>query len=211
MDTFEELAHLYFRLNGFFTVPNYILHARGGQRGEVDVLAVRFAHKLEQVGGNALPDDPALHLHTDKPEMILAEVGRGKEDFNKPWKCEETMGYILNFAGLFEDERSLAKATTTLARSATYEDQYVRIRPILCTDVETVTDDATHRRLQGMLDFIVDRFRTFRHPKADHEQWRGALADFVYALATGRGRKRNIKLEELDRGYFEYRRRVLCR
>jgi hypothetical protein len=211
MDTLEELAQLYFRLNGFFTVPNYILHGPTGQKGEVDVLALRLAHKLEKVGGLPLRDDPKLELRPEGLEMILAEVKRTEGEFNKSWKQKSTMEYVLRFAGFFEDEECLAQVSSRLAQGETYEDKRIRIRRMLCTGAETIIEDADHRKLRGMLAFIVDRFGEHEDPKADHEQWTGTLADYIYALATGRERKRDIKLEELDRGYLEYRRRVLCR
>ncbi len=41
----EMLANWYFRLNGFLTSQNYILHDRRSQRTEIDILGVRFQHK----------------------------------------------------------------------------------------------------------------------------------------------------------------------
>jgi hypothetical protein len=204
MDTLEELAHLYFRLNGFLTIPNYILHDPRGQRGEIDVLGVRLPHKVERVRGHLLEDDPALGLREDKLEMVLVEVGRGKEDFNKPWKRQEVMEYVLRFAGFFEDEQCLANAAARLSEAQAFENDRIRIRPMLCTDAESVIEDEKRRKLQGMLDFVVDRFRKHLGYKADHEQWRGTLAAHIYDLARSRGRKFN--LQDLDTGYASYRR-----
>lgn len=51
----EELTYWYFRLNGFFLLENYVLHnvGEGNQRGtaDADLLAIRFPHVYEKVGG----------------------------------------------------------------------------------------------------------------------------------------------------------------
>lgn len=45
----ERLASWYFRLNGFLTTENFIVHPDSGadQRTDADILAVRFAHRAE--------------------------------------------------------------------------------------------------------------------------------------------------------------------
>jgi len=204
MDACEELAHLYFRLNGFFTVPNYILHGSRSQKGEIDLLAVRFPHKQEEVGGCPLHDDPALDLRADKLEMILAEVKRREEDFNESRELKWTMEYVLRFAGFFGDEECLAQASSRLAEAETYEDERIRIRRMLCTGAETITEDANHRKLRGMLAFIVGRFRKHRRHKADHEQWTGTLADYIYR------NRAQIDFGNLEQRYLEYKRKRPC-
>ena len=47
----ERLAYWYFRLNGFLTTENFIVHPDRGpnQRTDADLLAVRFAHRKENL------------------------------------------------------------------------------------------------------------------------------------------------------------------
>jgi hypothetical protein len=45
----EEIAYWYFRLNGFLTIPSFVLYPvqRGPQRTDADLLGVRFPHRGE--------------------------------------------------------------------------------------------------------------------------------------------------------------------
>src|ERR1035441_9470268 len=45
MNGHEWLALRYLRLNGYFTLPNFMAHRRGGALTEVDVLGVRFPYR----------------------------------------------------------------------------------------------------------------------------------------------------------------------
>lgn len=53
----ESLAYWYFRLNGFFPLTNFVLHRHDEVQSDADadVLAVRFPHVSEPIGGQ--PDD----------------------------------------------------------------------------------------------------------------------------------------------------------
>src|SRR5438876_10790541 len=57
--TSESLAVWYFRLNGVFTIPNFVLHPRrqGSARTDIDVAGVRFPFRLEFDEGPG-GDDP---------------------------------------------------------------------------------------------------------------------------------------------------------
>lgn len=54
----ERLAYWYFRLNGFLTTENFIVHPDEGkdQRTDADLLAVRFQHRAE----NVIPCEPPV-------------------------------------------------------------------------------------------------------------------------------------------------------
>jgi len=53
----ESLAYWYFRLNGFIPMPNFVLHEVNGvdmrrkYNADADLLAVRFPHVFEEIGG----------------------------------------------------------------------------------------------------------------------------------------------------------------
>ncbi|HEV3146870.1 MAG TPA: hypothetical protein VGZ47_23485 [Gemmataceae bacterium] len=48
----EELAYWYLRLNGCFTIPNFVVHPDSGtnQKTDIDVFAVRFPFRAELPG-----------------------------------------------------------------------------------------------------------------------------------------------------------------
>lgn len=57
MNFAEEIAYWYLRLNGFLPLTNFVLHRQPGQHStsDADLIAVRFPHVSEQIGGQ--PDD----------------------------------------------------------------------------------------------------------------------------------------------------------
>lgn len=81
----ETIAYWYLRFNGFFPLPNFVLHrgAEGLARSaDSDLLAMRFPHTYEEVGG--LPDDwdqPAFERFgidlTGAPIALIVEVKTG--------------------------------------------------------------------------------------------------------------------------------------
>jgi hypothetical protein len=85
----ETLVELYLRLNGYFSIRNYLQHrvAGFGLETESDLLAIRMAHQEEVLGdGRRQPNDITLIL---PPEMaaidcIIAEVKEPSVEFNAP-------------------------------------------------------------------------------------------------------------------------------
>jgi hypothetical protein len=70
----SDLAYWYLRLNGFLTIPNFVLHPEtgGSQRTEVDVIGVRFPHRSE-LSVASFQDDPGLALPKEKSVLVLAQ------------------------------------------------------------------------------------------------------------------------------------------
>src|SRR4051812_46536753 len=94
VDPYELLVRWYLRFNGYLGVENFVIHetVEGGnvQRGETDVLAVRFPHSRE---------DPGFALHTHPKlldeeavrdaltDFVVAEVkGRRNDTLNRVWR-----------------------------------------------------------------------------------------------------------------------------
>lgn len=82
MDTAVGLVDAWLRLNGYFTVTEFPVLARG--RGtfqtvtDLDVLAVRFAHAASMVPGASI-----ACAHAPVMEMIIGEVKEGKALLNE--------------------------------------------------------------------------------------------------------------------------------
>lgn len=73
----EELAYWYLRLNGFFTINNFVLHHnREGRTSDADILAVRFPYVYEEVGGRDEDWDDQLvgRFNKDKIVGLICEV-----------------------------------------------------------------------------------------------------------------------------------------
>ena len=74
----EEKAKEYLRLNGFFTIPKFVLHFTDGQAKEIDILGVRLKGSVEQAmekRGQFVPivfgDDETLALGDNSKDILL--------------------------------------------------------------------------------------------------------------------------------------------
>src|SRR5258707_13497545 len=69
----EQLAYWYLRLNGFLTIPNFIVHPEQGrnQETDVDLLAVRFPYRAEL---RTMEDDEVFTRVREKSFIAFAEV-----------------------------------------------------------------------------------------------------------------------------------------
>lgn len=87
----EQLASWYLRFNGFFPMPNFVVHREEdvptshpmAHNSDVDVLAVRLPHVFEAVGGNRRDWDWGMLgslLPADRPAGVVVEVKTGRED-----------------------------------------------------------------------------------------------------------------------------------
>jgi hypothetical protein len=76
----EEVAYWYLRFNGFFPLPNFVLHRTDRRKAsDCDVLAVRPPHVFEEVGGNQWDWDQRLEVHWAEGRTVgvICEVKSG--------------------------------------------------------------------------------------------------------------------------------------
>jgi hypothetical protein len=77
----EEAAFWYLRLNGFFAITNFVVHASSDvvHTSDCDVLGVRLPFVYEEVGGRDDDWDPFLvrNLNLERPIGIICEVKSG--------------------------------------------------------------------------------------------------------------------------------------
>lgn len=83
----ESLAYWYFRLNGFLPLANFVLHrpdALHAHNADADLLAVRFPHVYEKVGGQADDWDSERFrrwgLDLARTVCLVVEVKTGRYD-----------------------------------------------------------------------------------------------------------------------------------
>ncbi|OJX33697.1 MAG: hypothetical protein BGO74_08170 [Burkholderiales bacterium 68-12] len=86
----ERLAFWFLRLNGFLTIPNFIVHPEGPrddgaypQQTDVDVLGVRFPFRAEN-RRRPMPDHPLFMAERRRPMVVLSEVKTGQCGLNGP-------------------------------------------------------------------------------------------------------------------------------
>ena len=106
----EKLAYWYFRLNGFLTIENFVVHPNSGsqQRTEIDIIAARFPYRTElPENENPMLDDKRLVLKPDKIRIVLAEVKKGMCKLNSAWHDKGNMQQILSALGAFDRETSM--------------------------------------------------------------------------------------------------------
>lgn len=107
MDIAVDLVESYLRLNGYLTLSEFEVQARG-ERGEfetvtdVDIMAVRFPGRVFAGDPHAGPDtrllaieDPALQLLPDVIDVILGEVKQGLAEFNPGLRRHEVLHSVL--------------------------------------------------------------------------------------------------------------------
>ena len=148
----EEFIRNYLRLNGYFCIESFIVHAaddpnRITQNGEVgnytetDILGIRLPYSVEQTGQLYIANDPPLvEGITNKMDVIIGEVKTGEENKPNPtWKhAERTFAkeYILKFVGLSKNEEEIASIAKELSQSYYYENDEARIRYIIFSELE---------------------------------------------------------------------------
>ena len=174
----EYLAYWYLRLNGFLTIPNFVVHPDTGrnQETDVDVLGVRFPHRAENLN-NPMKDDVYFTRVRNKSLVIIAEVKKRQCDLNGPWTNpgRQNMLRILRAIGAFPEPESDCVAAT-LYEQGFYESQLYYVS-LLCLGGERNNELATRYSKvpqilwPEVLGFIYRRFHEYRNQKVSHPQW----------------------------------------
>lgn len=173
-DNAETLTKWYLRLNGYFTVENFIVHAADdptriskgtvGNYTEVDALAVRHQFSKEVTGTLQILNDPKLISDQNvKIDFVIAETKTRKENRpNKIWRDKNlnAIKYIIRFAGFIETEEIIAKVAKELSENHQYIDPAgnFRIRLILFSEKELAKNwkSISNITFDDIIDFIVN-------------------------------------------------------
>jgi hypothetical protein len=186
---FEKVAGWYFRLNGFMTMDNFIVHrdsrSESGPKTDADIFGVRFPFRDELHEG--MKDDLPFR-HQKLPLLVIAEITKGVCKLNGPWtkRADRNMQYVLKAIGAFEASR-VDEVADCLYDDHVYENKHMKMQ-LFAIGSKINEDYATDRpRLQQLLfedilSFIYQRFRTFRDQKREHQHW-DEMGDFLYRAA----------------------------
>ena len=92
MNFAEQLAYWYLRRNGFFPLTNFVLHHGEGHRtSDTDLVAVRFPHVSEDIGG--MPADwDELFQNDWKIDLLTETVGLIVEVKSGSWNSDDLQG-----------------------------------------------------------------------------------------------------------------------
>ena len=174
----ERLAYWYLRLNGFLTIPNFVVHSDRGdnQETDVDVLGVRFPYRAENLH-RPMKDDLHFARFRERSFITIAAVKSGRCALNGPWTnpARQNMLRVLRAIGAFPKTESDLVAQS-LYDKGHYASQLYYVS-LMCLGREHNTEVA-ERYPQvpqilwpEVLAFIYRRFRDYRHQKTSHPQW----------------------------------------
>ena len=177
MHTLDSTAEWFLRLNGFFTVLNFVVHPvepdEGTvQRTDADVLGIRFPDRREVVGGDPLIDHTAFQ---DAPRTIfvISEVKTGRCSLNGPWSRREDEN-VLNVLHSFGriSPVALNEVAEGLYQSGRFQSGRFEAR-LLCFGASTTNlpGGVLQFTWDQVFGFIHDRYKAFWRLKKQNQQW----------------------------------------
>jgi len=177
----EDLVLWYLRLNGFFTIKNFVVHPEKGpnQKTDIDALAIRLPHRAEGLTEDCeMVDDPiVLSISNDiRPLILIAEVKKGPCKLNNTWENREkkNMERILKAIGCTPKENNQIVADA-LYDVGIYRGDYTI--SLICfgnrEDIELKSRRPAITQIlwDDVLGFIYDRFKKYTIRKSSHGQW----------------------------------------
>jgi len=196
-EKYEQLAQWHLRLNGYFTVRNFILHpdTPGSQRTDADVLGVRFPYSTE-IAGSRFELDENLVLKDEKVDFVIAEVKAGKCRLNGPWTdpYKNNVSYVVKWMGFFKTGDGIKSVAKSLYETGRYEDE-ARVVRLLCYGSE-LSEDLPRAAIQltheQVLEFVTDRLKSNAHVKANHGQWGRFINDLWGKVVTESWNKQQL-------------------
>jgi len=205
----EILVTWYLRFNGFFPLPNFILHdggvskAPGQQLTEADLLAVRPPFTEEII---AAPDgtirtaiDRRLGIRKATTEVLITEICSQDCKFNwlsKPEGDQRVFfSYALRRIGFWQ-ENDIAAIVEHLMKHYFWESGTMRLRLLsfgiqretsrkLPDLIDQITLAETLAYLQGLFTCYGEKLdRTGKYVVSDHHQWHPLVSE-IYARLLG--------------------------
>lgn len=188
----EALGYWFLRLNGFLTIPNFVVHPdTGNQQGtDVDVLGVRFPYRCEN-RERPMRDSNYFHSHRDKAYVALAEIKTGVCRLNGPWTepSRENMQRVLSALGMLAPHE-IDFAAQEIYGAGFFENQLYYISMVCFGSQPRIEISEQYPCVPQILwpevkQFIWDRFRRYRNQKSGHVQW-DEVGKGLWDLATMR-------------------------
>lgn len=183
----QDIAYWFLRLNGFFTIPNFVIHPvlrRGPAQTDGDLLGVRLPNRLEMRGFDVpLVDHPLFTDGDKRVDFVIAEVKHGPCELNPAWTdaSRRVIHYALDASGLI-DEEEVDEAAAQLYERGEYDNGEQRLRLFAFGSERDAAFNATQLVWPEVFGFIYRRFWEHRGTKSDHHQWGmvgGGLFDHV--------------------------------
>lgn len=175
----EKIAYWFFRLNGCFSLENFLVHAEIPNQGgtEVDVLGIRLPYRKElSLSEHPMDDHPLFTSQEPKIDIIIADATIGRYcKVNSPWTdpAKPNMRRILRVLGMFATEQEENEACRRLYEKQFYQDEQYRIN-IFALGKERNTElppAIIQVTWEEVLVFIHQRFVTYEDYKTQNIQW----------------------------------------
>lgn len=215
---YERFVVAYLRLNGYFQVPNFIVHAgddasriSSGQIGnytECDTLGIRLPHSAEIVGPKHVQNHTMLTGGGEnRIDVVIAEAKSGKENRpNKVWAsgAVDPIGYIVRFIGA-HPEGAVKPIAEGLASKFRFEDPQARYRYIVFSNEPNEhygKKGVTYIPYRAAIEFIV----TIRGQSwidsglgvsSIHQQWDEMLID-MFKIANNQDRSVEQRIADVE-------------
>jgi len=172
----ERLAYWYFRLNGFFSTENFIVHPDRGrdQRTDADLLAVRFSHRAENLQ-RPMEDDLRVASCNTFANVIIAEVKTSECRLNGPWTNPEllNMQRVAKSMGCVPDA-ALTEACQSLYRTGKWLDANTTIRLFAIGETRNpalIVGEEQQLTWSEIIQFCKQRFKSYEREKSSVGQW----------------------------------------
>jgi hypothetical protein len=181
----EEVAGWYFRLNGFLSIPSFIVHPDQVSRyplGEADYIAVRFPNSNEKIGERFMDDDPIFKLQT-KILFVIVEIKANQIcSINGPFNDRKhgNMQRVIRRLG-FACEEDLDSIAEQVYRECYWENkefslQYVSIGNKKNDQIAPVKPKWAQVTWDDVGEFFFERFKKFPEKlpitgNLVHHQW----------------------------------------
>jgi hypothetical protein len=217
-DKFERFVASYLRLNGYFTVPNFIVHAANdptrvlaghvGNYTETDIIGVRMPHSREVTGNLHIANHGLLvNGANGKTDVVVVEVKSGNDNKpNRVWRgaeAKQTACYIARFVGL-HGEAEIQPVGDALAMAFRFEDEWCRFRYIVFADEPNAhyqQKGVSYITFEQAIAFIVQvRGQCWIDSNigvaSSHHQWDDLLVD-IFAVANKIQESETERIQEI--------------
>ncbi len=216
---YERFVAAYLRLNGYFAVQNFIVHAgddparvSGGHVGnytECDTLGVRMPHSAEVAGPLHVANDSRLTDGSNgRCDVVIAEAKSGNENRpNRIWRSgtqEPAITYLVRFIGV-HPEGEVAGVAQSLAATFRFEDPHARYRHVVFASEPNdhyASKGVTYITYSDAVGFIV-RIRGQSWIEAGigvasvHQQWDEMLID-IFAMANAHTKTIDQRVDDIQ-------------
>ena len=185
----ETIFNWYFRLNGFFTTPNFTVHKDYKKKpggGEADLLGVRFSYSKEEPRNYPFYKDDSLIIK-EKIDFIIVEIKSSKCNINPSWLNKEyqNIEYAIKWMGFLTDEKEIVTAAIEIYNTSIWQpdDKDIVVRMIACgnernEELAEQLPKLQQIELQQVVHFLHKRFNTGCN-QINRSNWDQYIGDFA--------------------------------